>query len=99
MDGPIFGEKDLLCAYIAGRDGMVKLRIPFGREQLDDLLGRDPFPELVVFLDQQSSPVLVMKQGRIRYVTDDHLGRNLADLLMERKNGKEGENGRDCCQE
>lgn len=97
MDGPVYGEMGLLCAYIAGRDGMVKLRMPFDREQLDGLFAQDPLPELVVFLDQRASPVLVLKKGNIQYCTDDCLGRSLSRMLMRQKTGKGEENGGDCC--
>lgn len=97
MDRPISEELGLLCAYVAGQDGMVKLRMPFEEEQLNDLLAQDSLPKLVVFLDQQATPVLVMKEGKIQYCTDDCLGRNLSAMLMQRKNGEEGGRGRDCC--
>ena len=37
----------LLCAYMAGRDGMVKLRMPFDEEQLEALMAQETLPELI----------------------------------------------------
>ena len=37
----------LLCAYMAGRDGMVKLRMPFDEEQLEALMAQETLPELL----------------------------------------------------
>ena len=37
-------KEQLLCAYMAGRDGMVRLRTPFDEEQLEALWTRRHCP-------------------------------------------------------
>lgn len=40
MDGGMSKER-LLCAYMADRDGIVKLRMPFDEEQLEALMDQE----------------------------------------------------------
>lgn len=79
------GGKKVLCAYMAGKDGMVRLRMPFGKEQLEALMKQHRLPELVVFLDTHMDPVLVLKGGRIQSCVDEGLGREVGRLLEQRK--------------
>ena len=37
-------KEQLLCAYMAGRDGMVRLRTPFDEEQLEALVDQETLP-------------------------------------------------------
>ena len=55
MDGGMSKER-LLCAYMADRDGIVKLRMPFDEEQLEALMDQETLPELIVFLDSHVTP-------------------------------------------
>ncbi|MCD7991296.1 MAG: hypothetical protein LUK37_05715 [Clostridia bacterium] len=94
MDGTTPQELRLLCAYMAGRDGMVKLRMPFGEEQLEALLTQEALPELIVFLDSHAAPVLVMREGNIQFCTDPGLGERVGRFLTKRRNRKESGDGR-----
>ena len=96
MGAELSRNQGMLCAYMAGRDGMAKLRMPFDREQLEALMDRETLPELVVFLDIHVNPVLVMREGNIQFCTDDGLGEKLERLLRKRRNGKERGDGRHC---
>lgn len=87
------GERQSLCAYIAGRDGMVKLRMPFGKAHLEDLMKQESLPELVVFLDSHVNPVLVMKEERIQFCMDNRLGMEMVRLLEQRKGRDRGYGG------
>lgn len=86
----------LLCAYMAGRDGMVKLRMPFDEEQLEALMAQETLPELIVFLDSHAAPVLVMRGGNIQFCTEDGLGEKLDCILKKQRYGKERGDGRYC---
>lgn len=55
MDG-VMSKERLLCAYMADRDGIVKLRMPFDEEQLEALMDQETLPELIVFLDSHVTP-------------------------------------------
>ena len=94
MGAELSRNQGMLCAYMAGRDGMAKLRMPFDREQLEALMDRETLPELVVFLDIHVNPVLVMREGNIQFCTDGSLRQKMERLLMKRK---EGADGRHCC--
>ena len=83
-------------AYMADRDGIVKLRMPFDEEQLEALMDQETLPELIVFLDSHVTPVLVVRGGNIQFCTDDGLGEKLERLLRKRRNGKERGDGRHC---
>ena len=95
MDG-VMSKERLLCAYMADRDGIVKLRMPFDEEQLEALMDQETLPELIVFLDSHVTPVLVVRGGNIQFCTEDGLGEKLERLLRERRNGKERGDGRHC---
>ena len=69
MDGGMSKER-LLCAYMADRDGIVKLRMPFDEEQLEALMDQETLPELIVFLDSHVTPVLVVRGGNIQFCTE-----------------------------
>ena len=88
MDGGMSKER-LLCAYMADRDGIVKLRMPFDEEQLEALMDQET-------LDSHVTPVLVVRGGNIQFCTDDGLGEKLERLLRKRRNGKERGDGRHC---
>ena len=93
MDG-VMSKERLLCAYMADRDGIVKLRMPFDEEQLEALMDQETLPELIVFLDSHVTPVLVVRGGNIQFCTDGSLRQKMERLLMKRK---EGGDGRHCC--
>lgn len=95
MDGGMSKER-LLCAYMADRDGIVKLRMPFDEEQLEALMDQETLPELIVFLDSHAAPVLVMREGNIQFCTEDGLGEKLACILKKQRCGKERGDGRYC---
>ena len=89
-------KEQLLCAYMAGRDGMVRLRTPFDEEQLEALVDQETLPELIVFLDSHVTPVPVVRGENIQFCTEDGLGEKLERLLRKRRNGKERGDGRHC---
>ena len=72
MDG-VMSKERLLCAYMADRDGIVKLRMPFDEEQLEALMDQETLPELIVFLDSHVTPVLVVRGENIQFCTEDGL--------------------------
>lgn len=96
MKGVSSGERNILCAYMAGREGMVRLRMPFEEEHLIRLMEQEKLPELVVFLDQHVNPVLVIREGLIQFCKDDMFGKKVSQLLEKRK---EGGDGRHCSKE
>lgn len=96
MEGVSSGERNILCAYMAGREGMVRLWMPFEEEHLIRLMEQEKLPELVVFLDQHVNPVLVIREGLIQFCKDDLFGKKVSRLLEKRK---EGGDGRHCSKE